>query len=169
MCQNKTENQEAGAKAEGKMDQAQLDRQKRDAVLSQSQEAPRLDDVDRELDQVGGARRPRSRWPVPEDNVKDLGEWAGFLLPAETPLVFLSHGHTSTTALEHYLNIPFTEEDRIERRSREPGFRSEFELAFRSGFHPSWQSFRVEDACKMHRSRGIRVETLSGNNLAPIL
>jgi hypothetical protein len=49
----------------------------------------------------------------PKTTRKSWESWLVFSLPQYVPQIFLSQGHTSTTALEHYLNMPFTDEDRV--------------------------------------------------------
>ena len=42
--------------------------------------------------------------------------WLTFAFPHMRDQILLSQGHTSRTSLDHYLNIPFTEEDKIKMR-----------------------------------------------------
>lgn len=47
----------------------------------------------------------------PKTTRKTWESWLVFSFPHYVPHIFLSQGHTSTTALEHYLNMPFTDDD----------------------------------------------------------
>ena len=44
---------------------------------------------------------------------KTYESWLMFYYPDFMPLILLSQGHDAVTALQHYLNLPFTEDDRI--------------------------------------------------------
>ena len=43
---------------------------------------------------------------------KSYESWLIFYYPEASNLIFLSQGHTSLTSLRHYINLPFTEDDR---------------------------------------------------------
>ena len=43
---------------------------------------------------------------------KTYESWLVFSYPGHIPLIFLSQGHTQLTALQHYINLPFTEKDK---------------------------------------------------------
>jgi len=43
---------------------------------------------------------------------KTYESWLVFSFPAATTLVYLSQGHTTLTSLQHYVNLPFLEEDK---------------------------------------------------------
>jgi hypothetical protein len=45
---------------------------------------------------------------------KTWESWLVFCYPAQTAAIFGSQGHTATTALTHYVNMPFTEAERPE-------------------------------------------------------
>ncbi|MHC1600646.1 MAG: site-specific integrase [Candidatus Methanospirareceae archaeon] len=45
---------------------------------------------------------------------KTYESWLIFYYPAATNLVYLSQGHTTLTSLQHYINLPFIEEDKKE-------------------------------------------------------
>ncbi len=47
---------------------------------------------------------------------KSWESWLVFYFPNQVPAIFLNQGHTETTALKHYINLPFTEEDRRDMR-----------------------------------------------------
>ena len=52
--------------------------------------------------------------------------WESWLIasyPDRKEEVFLSQGHTSLTALQHYVNLPFTEEDKLKMREWTEGWR----------------------------------------------
>ena len=52
--------------------------------------------------------------------------WESWLIasyPNRKEEVFLSQGHTSLTALQHYVNLPFTEEDKLKMREWTEGWR----------------------------------------------
>ncbi len=44
---------------------------------------------------------------------KTYESWLIYIYPEKAISIFLSTGHTQKTAMEHYLNLPFTEEDKI--------------------------------------------------------
>ena len=44
---------------------------------------------------------------------KTWESWLMFNYPSQMASITLSQGHTQITSLEHYVNMPFTEEDRI--------------------------------------------------------
>jgi len=46
---------------------------------------------------------------------KTWESWLVFHYPHTISLIFLSQGHTETTALQHYVNLPFTEKDNIKK------------------------------------------------------
>ena len=51
--------------------------------------------------------------------------WESWLIasyPDRKEEVFLSQGHTSLTALQHYVNLPFTEEDKLKMREWTEGW-----------------------------------------------
>lgn len=43
---------------------------------------------------------------------KTYESWLVFSYPDHIPLIFLSQGHNQLTALHHYINLPFTENDK---------------------------------------------------------
>lgn len=43
---------------------------------------------------------------------KSYESWLVFFYPQASNLIFLSQGHSTLTSLQHYINVPFTEEDR---------------------------------------------------------
>ena len=43
---------------------------------------------------------------------KTYESWLVFYYPQVVSMIFLSQGHQTLTALEHYINLPFTEEDK---------------------------------------------------------
>jgi integrase len=47
---------------------------------------------------------------------KTYESWLIFSFPEATNLVYLSQGHTTLTSLQHYINLPFTEEEKKEMR-----------------------------------------------------
>jgi len=47
---------------------------------------------------------------------KTLESWLMFYYPTQVYSIVLSQGHTDVTSLRHYLNMPFTETDRLEMR-----------------------------------------------------
>lgn len=47
---------------------------------------------------------------------KTWESWLVFYYPRHIHLIFLSQGHNNLTSLEHYLNMPFTEQDKEEMR-----------------------------------------------------
>ena len=52
--------------------------------------------------------------------------WESWLIasyPDRKEEVFLSQGHTSLTALQHYINLPFTEEDELKMKEWTEGWR----------------------------------------------
>ncbi|PYB68567.1 integrase [Thermoplasma sp. Kam2015] len=52
--------------------------------------------------------------------------WESWLIasyPDRKEEIFLSQGHTSLTALQHYVNLPFTEEDRLKMKEWVEGWR----------------------------------------------
>ena len=52
--------------------------------------------------------------------------WESWLIasyPDRKEEVFLSQGHTSLTALQHYVNLPFTEEDKLKMKEWTEGWR----------------------------------------------
>ncbi|WP_229657489.1 site-specific integrase [Thermogymnomonas acidicola] len=52
--------------------------------------------------------------------------WESWLIasyPDRKEEVFLSQGHTSLTALQHYVNLPFTDEDRMKMKEWVEGWR----------------------------------------------
>ena len=60
------------------------------------------------LDDVGlSVKTTRKTWE----------SWLMFYYPQQMPLITLSQGHTQLISLQHYLNMPFTEADRIEIRN----------------------------------------------------
>jgi len=48
---------------------------------------------------------------------KTIESWLMFYYPDFFPLILLSQGHNAVTALNHYLNLPFTESDRVEMKN----------------------------------------------------
>lgn len=48
---------------------------------------------------------------------KTWESWLMFYYPQQMPLITLSQGHTQLISLQHYLNMPFTEADRLEIRN----------------------------------------------------
>lgn len=53
---------------------------------------------------------------------KTWESWLMFYFPPQMQLVTLSQGHTQITSLQHYLNMPFTETDRIEIKNYVEGW-----------------------------------------------
>ena len=53
---------------------------------------------------------------------KTWESWLMFYYPQQMPLITLSQGHTQLISLQHYLNMPFTEADRIEIRNYVEGW-----------------------------------------------
>lgn len=47
---------------------------------------------------------------------KSYESWLIYFYPEASNLVYLSQGHTTLTSLQHYINMPFTDEDRKELR-----------------------------------------------------
>lgn len=47
---------------------------------------------------------------------KTYESWLIFFYPEATNLVYLSQGHTTLTSLQHYVNLPFIEEDKGEMK-----------------------------------------------------
>ena len=43
---------------------------------------------------------------------KTWESWLVSYYPDKLPYIFLSHGHNELTSLKHYLNLPFTKEDK---------------------------------------------------------
>lgn len=65
------------------------------------------------LDDVGlSVKTTRKTWE----------SWLMFYYPQQMPLITLSQGHTQLISLQHYLNMPFTEADRIEIRNYVEGW-----------------------------------------------
>ena len=65
------------------------------------------------LDDVGlSVKSTRKTWE----------SWLMFYFPQQMPLIVLSQGHTQLISLQHYLNMPFTEADRIEIRNYVEGW-----------------------------------------------
>jgi len=46
---------------------------------------------------------------------KTWESWLVYYYPQLTPQIFQSQGHTRTTSLEHYINLPFTDDDNIKK------------------------------------------------------
>jgi len=44
---------------------------------------------------------------------KTYESWLAFFYPNATNMVFLSQGHTTLMSLQHYINLPFLEEDKL--------------------------------------------------------
>jgi len=53
---------------------------------------------------------------------KTLESWLMFYYPTQIALITLSQGHTTLTSMQHYVNMPFTESDRIEIRNYVEGW-----------------------------------------------
>jgi len=53
---------------------------------------------------------------------KTWESWLMFYFPQQMPLITLSQGHTQLISLQHYLNMPFTEADRLEIRNYVEGW-----------------------------------------------
>lgn len=53
---------------------------------------------------------------------KTWESWLMFYYPEQMPLITLSQGHTQLISLQHYLNMPFTEADRIEIKNYVEGW-----------------------------------------------
>jgi integrase len=53
---------------------------------------------------------------------KTWESWLMFYFPQQIALITLSQGHTQITSLQHYLNMPFTESDRIEIKNYVEGW-----------------------------------------------
>jgi integrase len=65
------------------------------------------------LDDVGlSVKSTRKTWE----------SWLMFYFPQQMPLITLSQGHTQLVSLQHYLNMPFTESDRIEIKNYVEGW-----------------------------------------------
>ena len=47
---------------------------------------------------------------------KTWESWLAYFYPGQIHLVFLSQGHTEITSLQHYMNLPFTDEDRAKMK-----------------------------------------------------
>jgi integrase len=45
---------------------------------------------------------------------KTFESWLMFCYPQQIALITLSQGHTTLTSMQHYINMPFTESDRLE-------------------------------------------------------
>lgn len=52
----------------------------------------------------------------PKTTRKTWESWLVTYYPQHIVQIFLSQGHTELTSLEHYLNLPFTEVDKLEMR-----------------------------------------------------
>ena len=53
---------------------------------------------------------------------KTWESWLVYYYPQHLPHILLSQGHNSLTSIQHYMNIPFTETDRIEMRNYVEGW-----------------------------------------------
>jgi hypothetical protein len=53
---------------------------------------------------------------------KTWESWLMFYYPQQMALITLSQGHTQLTSLQHYINMPFTESDRIEIKNYVEGW-----------------------------------------------
>jgi len=53
---------------------------------------------------------------------KTWESWLMFFYPEHIATITLSQGHTQITSLQHYVNMPFTESDRIEIRNYVEGW-----------------------------------------------
>jgi hypothetical protein len=53
---------------------------------------------------------------------KTWESWLMFYYPQQIAMITLSQGHTQLTSLQHYINMPFTETDRIEIRNYVEGW-----------------------------------------------
>ena len=53
---------------------------------------------------------------------KTWESWLMFYFPQQMPLITLSQGHTQLISLQHYLNMPFTESDRLEIKNYVEGW-----------------------------------------------
>jgi integrase len=53
---------------------------------------------------------------------KTWESWLMFYYPPQIAMITLSQGHTQITSLQHYVNMPFTESDRIEIRNYVEGW-----------------------------------------------
>ena len=53
---------------------------------------------------------------------KTWESWLMFYFPQQMPLITLSQGHTQLISLQHYLNMPFTEADRLEIKNYVEGW-----------------------------------------------
>ena len=53
---------------------------------------------------------------------KTWESWLMFSYPTQIAMITLSQGHTALTSLEHYVNMPFTESDRVEIRNYVQGW-----------------------------------------------
>ena len=56
---------------------------------------------------------------------KTWESWLMFSYPTQIAMITLSQGHTALTSLEHYVNMPFTESDRVEIRNYVQGWMPE--------------------------------------------
>ena len=54
---------------------------------------------------------------------KTYESWLISSYPERKEEVFLSQGHNSLTALRHYVNLPFTESDRMEMKEYVDGWK----------------------------------------------
>jgi len=52
----------------------------------------------------------------PKTTRKTWESWLAFYYPQHLHLILLSQGHTALTSIQHYLNMPFTERDKMEMR-----------------------------------------------------
>lgn len=52
----------------------------------------------------------------PKSTRKSWESWLVFYYPDRLANILLSQGHTFTTSIQHYLNMPFTEEDKRDMR-----------------------------------------------------
>ena len=48
---------------------------------------------------------------------KTWESWLAFYYPSQISLIFLSQGHTDLVSLQHYLNMPFLESDKVEMKN----------------------------------------------------
>lgn len=53
---------------------------------------------------------------------KTMESWLTFYYPGRSLEIALSQGHTTVTSLRHYLNMPFTEVDRLQMKEYVEGW-----------------------------------------------
>ena len=53
---------------------------------------------------------------------KTWGSWLMFYYPQQVASITLSQGHTALTSIQHYVNMPFTETDKLEMKNYVEGW-----------------------------------------------